>query len=275
MPRLFAVLPVLLSMSLLTACGSTPTVPKERQLSSYTVEPYAEVLDAAVVDGMVDYPAIDESLEDKLDVYLDALSRFGPTETPAAFPTEDDELAYYLNAYNAIMLKLWLNKGARTADADDSVGWLTWFTVPRWQVDGRSMTLDHLEQDLIRPEYEEARIHAALVCGAVDCPPLRDEPFVGDRLDAQLDDQMRTWFNSPAEDALYINDKGQARFSAILGWYRDDFRETGGLDAAVEQYLDDDDPRKVPALEALRENEEDFTGYDWTINLPENAGPRH
>ena len=154
MLRLLAVVIPLLLSPLLAACGSTPSVPKEQQLPSYSVEPYAEVLDAAVVDGMVDYPAIDEGLEQKLDVYLDALSRFGPTETPGLFPTEDDELAYYLNAYNAIMLKLWLNKGARTADADEGVNWLTWFTLPRWQVDGRSMTLDHLEQDLIRPEYE-------------------------------------------------------------------------------------------------------------------------
>ena len=275
MPRLVAAVAALLAILHLAACGSTPTIPKEQQLPSYSVEPYAEVLDAAVIDGMVDYSAIDQSLEQQLNIYLDALSRFGPTETPQAFPTRDDELAYYLNAYNAIMLKLWLNKGARTADADDKVQWLTWFTFPRWQVDGRSMTLDHLEQDLIRPDYEEARIHAALVCGAVDCPPLRDEPYEGDRLDEQLDDQMREWLNSPAEDGLYINEEGEVRFSAILGWYDDDFRETGGLIAVVEKYLNDGDPRKAKALEALREGEEEYMGYDWTINLPENAGPRH
>ena len=98
---------------------------------------------------------------------------------------------------------------------------------------------------------------------------------MGERLGEQLDDQMRAWLNSPAEDGLYITEKGRVRFSAILGWYRDDFRETGGLEAVVKRHLDDGDPRKAPALEALREGEEDFMGYDWTINLPENAGPRH
>ncbi len=274
MPRPALALACLAAALTLTACGSTPTVPKEQQLGSYSVEPYAEVLEAAVEGGMVDYAAIDERLEQRLDIYLDALRRFGPTETPGVFPTEDDELAYYLNAYNAIMIKLWLNKGARTADVDDKVGWLTWFTVPRWQVDGRGMTLDYLEQRLIRPDYEEARVHAALVCGAVSCPPLRDEPFTGGRLDEQLDDQMSTWLNGPAEDGLYVTDDGKVYFSAILSWYRDDFRETGGLEAVVQKYLDDGDPRKRPTLEALENNDENFMGYDWTINVPENAGPR-
>ncbi len=85
---------------------------------------------------------------------------------------------------------------------------------------------------------------------------------------------MRTWLNSPAEDGLRITDEGKVYFSAILSWYRDDFRDTGGLSAVVEKYLDDSDPRKQPALDALSNNNENFMGYDWTINLPANAGPQ-
>jgi hypothetical protein len=278
-----ALLAVWLTVSLV-GCASAPKVPAEFRMDTYDDAPYAAVLDAVVEKGMVDYHAFNElpppkqrtaadydTLDGKLDLYLDAVARFGPESTPALFPDEDAELAYYLNAYNALMIRLWLDSGGRSADADDKVQWLTWFTINQWKVDQRTMSLDYLEQRLIRPRFEEARIHAALVCGAVDCPPLRDEPFVGDRLDEQLDDQMRQWLHAPARDGLRIADDGRVYLSAILGWYRSDFRETGGLDAMVETYLDDDDPRKAKALEALRNNKAKFMGYDWTINLPENA----
>lgn len=264
-------------------CASAPDIPPQYALHTYDDQPYANVLDAAVRDGLVDYTAITppapgsqdnnpdnprdySSLDGQLDLYLDALARFGPESTPELFPTENDRLAYYLNAYNAVMLRLWLDKGARTADADAAVQWLTWFTINQWKIDQRTMSLDYLEQRLIRPTFKEARIHAALVCGAIDCPPLRDEPFVGERLDQQLDEQMHAWLNDPAENAIEITDDGTVKLAAILGWYRDDFRPDGGLSAMIEKYVDDNDPKKAKALDALENNNIKFQGYDWTIN---------
>lgn len=267
-----SLLTLALCLTATVGCASAPDVPPELALDDYSVEPYAAVLDASVRDGLVDYAAITDrpdtmdDLDGQLDIYLNAIARFGPESTPDQFETRDDELAYYLNAYNAIMLRLWLDKGARTADADDGVQWLTWFTINQWKIDQRSMSLDYLEQRLIRPDYEEARIHAALVCGAIDCPPLRDEPFVGDRLDEQLDEQMRAWLNNPAENAIEISDDGTIKLAAILGWYRDDFRPGGGLPAVFKKYLDDSDPRKEKVLAALENNEIKFQGYDWSIN---------
>lgn len=283
----FPVAVLLLALYLICpGCASAPDIPPAYALDTYDDAPYAKVLDAAVRDGLVDYAAITappapapgsqdnhadtprdySSLDGQLDLYLDAVARFGPESTPDLFPTEDDQLAYYLNAYNAIMLRLWLDKGARTADADDGVVWWTWFTVNQWKIDQRTMSLDYLEQRLIRPTFKEARIHAALVCGAIDCPPLRDEPFVGESLDAQLDGQMRDWLNGPAENAIEIRDNGKVYLAKILGWYRDDFRPDGGLEAVIETYVDQADPRKAPALEALRNNKIKFQGYDWSIN---------
>ena len=269
-----------------SGCASAPNVPAAVAVDTYTDQPYAQVLSAAVTeDGLVDYSAITADpadpdtpaayqytdLDGQLDIYLDAIARFGPESTPELFPTEDDQLAYYLNAYNAVMIRLWLDNGARTADPGTKVQWLTWFTVNQWKIDRRSMSLDYLEQRLIRPRFKEARIHAALVCGAVDCPPLLGEPFVGDRLDEQLDGLMVAWLNDSADDGLRIDENGKVYLSAIFGWYRDDFRPDGGLDAMIEKYLDDSDPRKAPALEALRNNRAKFMGYDWTINDAANA----
>jgi hypothetical protein len=258
-----------LVLTLLIGCSTVPQVPAEDRLDAYSHEPYAEVLEASVIDGNVDYAAITPELEAKLDVYLNAVARFGPEQTPDQFANRDAELAYYLNAYNAIMIKLWLDKGAREADRDDKVQWLTWFTVPQWRVDGNTMNLDHLEQRLIRPRYDEPRIHAALVCGAVDCPPLLNEPYAGETLEKQLGDQTSAWLTDPSEDGLQIRENGKVYLSAIFGWYRDDFREHGGLDAMLSRYLPDEDPRKERAVEAAKNNELNFMSYDWSINLPQ------
>ncbi|MEM1107954.1 MAG: DUF547 domain-containing protein [Planctomycetota bacterium] len=258
-------------------CASGPSVPREVALDRYDDAPYAAVLAATVRDGLVDYRAFDTlpdeltaddyaGLDGQLDRYLDAIARFGPKSTPEQFPTEADQLAYYLNAYNAVMLRLWLDNGARTASPNDKVQWLTWFTVNQWQIDRRPMSLDFLEQRLIRPTFEEARIHGALVCGAIDCAPLLDEPYRGETLEAQLDGIMRQWLNTPSENAIEIRDNGNVYLAKILGWYRDDFRETGGLPAVIENYLDDRDPRKTNVLAAFDEGRIRFQGYDWTIN---------
>jgi len=281
--------------ALLAGCHGAPKVAPSLQQDAYDDAPYARVLAGSVRRGLVDYAAIrlpdapdgvakknraaadPDALDVQLDIYLDTLARFGPETTPDQFPTEADRLAYHLNAYNAVMLRKWLDSGARTAEPGDKVQWLIWFTLDRWKIDGRSMTLDGLEQRLIRPTYHEPRAHAALVCGAIDCPPLRDEPFRGPELDAQLDDQMRTWLNDPAENAIEINDRGKVRLAKILGWYREDFEEPksdlGGLAGVMRQYLDDADPRKRDVIRAIEENRVGFQGYDWSINLaPPAAG---
>ena len=264
---------------LLAGCAPTRvSVPAEAQLAFYDARPYRDVLDGTVRGGDVDYPLIanTDGRRAALDRYLDALARFGPQTDPPRFATDQQKLAYYLNAYNAFMLKLWLNEGAGEADGDESVGWTTWFFTKRFVMDGRTVTLHELEQGIIRPNFTDARLHAALVCGAISCPPLRDEPYVGDRLDAQLDDQMRAWLHSEQRDGLRIDQDGDVLFSRIFKWYRDDFRdyafgaggaEMTGLAGMVRHYLDDGDPRKAAALEALADGDEAFLGYDWTINL--------
>ncbi|MEM9914772.1 MAG: DUF547 domain-containing protein [Planctomycetota bacterium] len=283
MPRPLIAAPLLSAALLLIGCASGPSVPPEVALSTYDDGPYAAVLAEVIRDGNVDYRAFDyfqafdskpgvtsaaafAGLDGQLEIYLDAVARFGPESTPELFPTEDDQLAYYLNAYNAIMIRLWLDNGARTASDNARVQWGWWFTVNQWAIDRRTMSLDFLEQRLIRPRFNEARIHGALVCGAVDCPPLLDEPYVGDRLNDQLDGIMRAWLNTPAENAIEIRDNGDIRLAAIFGWYRDDFRPTGGLDAMIETHLDDNDPRKAQVLQAFDDKKIKFQGYDWTIN---------
>jgi len=254
---------LLLLLPALTACGSTPRVAESRQLDTYSDAPWQRVLAGTVRDGMVDYRALAAQHEQGLAVYLDAVARFGPTATPERFPTREHELAYYLNAYNALMLERWRRAGAAKAPVGRDVNVL-WFVSDFWQVDGRTMSMDTLEQSVIRPEYDEPRIHFALVCGAVSCPPLLGEPFVAERLDQQLESLGRRWFEQ--DDSVRVDADGTVRMSKIFEWYRDDFDSMGGLAGVIERYLPESDPRYAPAIEAARGGDLAFMGYDWSIN---------
>ncbi len=75
------------------------------QLASYSDQPLRDVLIRHVSEGLVDYEGLNKQSRKQLDVYLDGVARFGPRSTPGAFPDSKGQLAYYLNTYNAIMLR--------------------------------------------------------------------------------------------------------------------------------------------------------------------------
>jgi len=252
---------------LLAGCGSSPSVAPADQLDAYSTAPFADVLAASARDGLVDYAVVAER-RDQLDIYLDAVARFGPTASPDQFPTANHELAYYLNAYNALMLKRWLQADAPSNPVGSDVNVL-WFMTDQWRVDNRTMSMDYLEQSIIRPEFNEPRIHFALVCGAVSCPPLLGEPFTPDRLDEQLDTIGRRWFQD--DDALTVDDDGNVYLSKIFQWYRNDFDAMGGLQAVIERYLPESDPRYQPAIAAAKNGNLRFQPYDWSINTTRAA----
>ena len=268
----------LLALALLSSgCASVPEVPAADRPDAYTDEPYARVLSAVVVgeDGLVDYTRLAEGspAREDLTLYLNAVGRFGPETTPEAFPTEADRLAYHLNAYNAFMLEKWAQEGAATADPDDKVGWLTWFFA-RFAMDGGGTSMDGLEQRLIRPTYGDARIHFALVCGALSCPPLLAEPYRGPELDRQFRDVATRWLQAP--DGLVVAEDGTVTASKILDWYRKDFDGGEPFDSLADMlagYLPAG-PRRDAAVAAAEAGNLEFMSYDWTINSPAAASAK-
>lgn len=126
---------------------------------------------------------------------------------------------------------------------------------------GRVMTLDHLEHKIIRVDYREPRIHFALVCAAVSCPPLRGEPYV----DAQLDEQARVFRGTPEKNRFDAK-TGTLHLSPIFKWYGDDFtKQAGSLAAYVKPFLPE---AQRNALVDPAEVKVTFTDYDWVLNEP-------
>lgn len=242
---------------------------------------YDSVLAAHVRGGQVDYSAL-AAQRDALDRYVEQLGAV--TADEFAGWSEADRIAYLINAYNAVMLKIVIDHYPiepggfftvrRHAYPNNSVRQIDGvFDGIRHRVAGELMTLDDIEHGRLRANYSEPRIHFALVCAALSCPPLRDEAYTGGRLDAQLDDQGEAFMNDPTNNRV-DSQEGVVYLSKIFDWFGEDFagfapetgyagdRATRGVLAFVSRYLPE------PEAEYLREGHYrvEFLDYDWTLN---------
>ena len=131
----------------LTRCQSVSVVSGSR-LATYATEPFGTVLGSHVREGLVDYAGLRRDHEIELNQFLDAMARFGPRSSPSLFPSRESRLAYYLNAYNAIMLRKWLDAGAGLDDFKPRDVGKSWFFFDLWLVDGTRISLNTLEQKI-------------------------------------------------------------------------------------------------------------------------------
>lgn len=211
--------------------------------------------------GLVDYDAFASS--STFDAYLDQLARTDPQRLARA-----DQLALWINAYNAYTIALINRHGERRSirNINRTLGlirgkgpWAERMAV----VGGREYTLDEIEHEIIRPQFAEPRIHFALVCAAIGCPPLRQEAYTGGRLNEQLDDQARRFLRgSPDKNRVDVAAR-VVTLSRIFDWYGSDF---GASPAEIGRYLSryfDGAERELLRSGEFRLR---FSDYDWSLN---------
>jgi hypothetical protein len=167
--------------------------------------------------------------------------------------SKDRQLAFLINLYNASTLQLIIDH--YPVSSIKKIGNL--FRGPWDQpvviFQRKKITLNELEHGIIRKQYNEPRIHMALVCAAKGCPILRSEAFTADRLDEQLADQSRRYLATSA--GLVIDrQKGTASISSIFKWYGEDFPS---VPAFIEKYSDED-------IDGLKIR---YLNYDWSLNV--------
>lgn len=217
-------------------------------------EIYSHLLSSFVSGGVVDYRGL-LGEEGKLDQYLLQLER---TNTSALTP--NDQLAFYINAYNAWTIKLVLGSYPGIKSIKD-VG--TIFSSP-WakkicRIDGKILSLDDIEHGIIRPRFRDPRIHFAVNCASKSCPPLASEPYRGVSLDAQLDAAARNFIN---DSARYRLDGNKLHVSMIFKWYASDFKD--GVLSFILKYARGDLLQKLKADGDKIENH--YLEYDWSLN---------
>jgi hypothetical protein len=175
-----------------------------------------------------------------------------------------EQLAYWINLYNAAVVRTVLDHYpvASIQDIDTSPGLFAngpW-KAPAARVLGQPLSLDDIEHGVIRPVWQDARIHYALNCAALGCANLRAEAYRGARLEAQLDDQARTYVNSPRGVAFLAD--GGVSVSKIYAWFRADFGGDGG--AVLAHLRRNAAPALAARLAAARTIA--ASHYDWALN---------
>lgn len=249
-----------------TASGQTQIAVTNTGLD-YTL--YNDVLSTYVDDsGRVDYVGLQQSRQ-PLDTFNDGLAVID--ETTYNSWSEADQIAYWVNAYNSLTLKSIVDQTPLKASIKDITG--VW-RLRKHPIRSEKKTLDNIEHDTLRADFNEPRIHAALVCAAISCPPLRTEVFTGDNLDAQLDDQVVQWLAQT--DGLKIDQAaGEVRLSKIFSWFGDDWIPTYGVETGftgskaeravlnfVSNYVSDDDRAYLEA----GDYKVSYFDYDWSLN---------
>ena len=230
---------------------------------------FADVLSAYVdAQGLVDYETL-QSNRKQLDTYNDSLQAINP-ETFATW-SEEAQIALLINAYNSLTLKAIIDESPIKDSIKDISG--VW-RFNRHGILQDKKTLNNIEHDILRVDYNEPRIHAALVCAAVSCPYLRQEPYTAENLDAQLDDQVEI-FLSRKEVFEIDREKGEVRLSAIFDWFKEDWIASFGTDEGfagnegeravlnfITGYLSEEDSEYLKAGNYKVK----YSNYDWSLN---------
>jgi hypothetical protein len=216
--------------------------------------PDARALDALlranVRAGVVDYPGFQAS--PAFRAYVADLAK------PVRFSGRSDELAYYINAYNALAIEGIL----AGLSPSTLLGRARYFKIKDWPLAGRDVTLHDLEHKVIRP-LGEPRIHFAIICASKSCPFLRSEAYAAASLDAQLDDQARLFVNDASRNRFDKTTR-TARLSEIFKWFDEDFRASAGsTQKYIARYVADPEVAQGLAADGYRV---EWIDYDWSLN---------
>ncbi len=273
----YGLLAVVISVGLPGATGRGYS--RSRQSVDFDYTLYAGIVKAYVDDsGMVNYKQL-KANRTNLDTFAQAMANLDPKQL--AKWDEQSRLAFYINAYNALTLKVivdnypikasWLRSRVYPKNSIRQISGV-WNKI-KFNVAGQEVTLDHIEHKILRKKFHEPRIHMALVCAAMGCPPLRNEPYLPAKLDEQLSDQSRKFLRPPEKFRLVDN---TLYLSPILKWFGKDFVADYGSDEAFKGY---DQPGAAvlsfiagyvgPAVaEQLKQLslEVKYSDYDWSLN---------
>ena len=209
----------------------------------------------------VDYAAL-RADRSALDAYLGRLSRVSRDEFDAW--TGPRQLAFLINAYNAFTVQL-IIEHYPVESIKDLGGWFSSPWKKRFfRLLGDERHLDDVEHGMIRRDFDEPRIHFAVNCAALGCPPLRAEAYVATRLDAQLEDNTRVFLRDVRRNRYRAHDR-VLELSELLDWYEGDFAtDDQSLESFVASRITDA-PTIADAVRS-RATRVRFLDYDWALN---------
>ena len=205
-------------------------------------------------DGFVDYKGfIGDSIE--LNRYLAQLSAVHPDDKSWA---RNEQMAYWINAYNAFTVKLIVQNYPVNSIKDIKKGIA--FVNSVWdikfiKIKGYTYDLNNIEHNILRPVFKDARVHAAINCASYSCPQLRNEAYTAEKLEGQLTDGMKKFLADPLRNKIT---PGKAEISSIFKWFKGDFDRDGGtLIGFINKYSEQKISDKT---------EPTYLDYNWQLN---------
>ena len=271
---------ILATVMLLSSCGvvANQKAPTSQNVANQTTETskfqpfsyqdYAEVLSTYVNEnGEVNYAQLKENRA-ALDRFNQSLGRV--TRATYESWTESEQIAFWVNAYNSFTLQAIIDKYPVKSIKNIPGVW----KFLKFEILGESMTLDGIEHKVLRKEFNEPRIHMALVCAAVSCPYLRQEPYEGDKLEAQLEENTIQFLSLDSNFKINAEEE-KVELSAIFKWFKEDWVATYGTEEKftkfnskegsvlnfITNYVEGEELTKLEGAQKIS-----YFDYDWSLN---------
>ncbi|MEP5611179.1 MAG: DUF547 domain-containing protein [Cyclobacteriaceae bacterium] len=224
--------------------------------SGVSHQPFDELLQKYVDEsGLVNYKGL-KTERPKLKSYLRMLEANEPKDAWS----KDQQLSYWINAYNAFTLELILTHYPVESIKDIGAAIKIPFVNTPWdikfiKIGDDEKDLNNIEHGIIRKEFEEPRIHFALVCAAFSCPKLQNKAYFPETLDAQLTDAAKDFLADPTKNE--IKSSSEAELSKLFSWYRGDFTKKTSLEEFISKYSE---------VKLDKGADLDYKDYNWDLN---------
>ncbi|HNP19650.1 MAG TPA: DUF547 domain-containing protein [Fulvivirga sp.] len=216
---------------------------------------YDGLLKKYVKGAFIDYEGLKGDSKE-LQKYLDLLSQNPPNKDTWS---PNEQLAYWINTYNAFTLKLIIDNYPVSSIRDLHPTLYVPLVNTVWhkkffEIGGVPTNLDEIEHSILRKEFNEPRIHFAINCASYSCPPLRAEAFFPQKIDQQLNEQAVQFINDKDRNVISPN---KIEISKIFSWFTKDFTKKGSLIDYLNQYS---------KVKINKDAEIDYMDYDWSLN---------
>ena len=202
--------------------------------------------------GMVNYKGFQNDKSD-FDAYLKTLSDNAPQKSW----DENDQKAFWINAYNAFTVALILKH--YPVKSIKEIGGKIYKINTAWDIKfinigGEKYDLNNIEHKMLRRKFNDPRIHFAIVCASISCAKLRREAYTGSQLEAQLEDQGKDFLNDKSKNRISAD---KAEISKYFTWYGGDFTKNGSLVDFINKYSQ----TKISANTKIN-----YLDYNWSLN---------
>lgn len=258
--------------ALIFATGALATSSFVRPAFSASDGPFEDLLRRYVSphrDGInrVDYRRWHASEADRatLGAYIKALEGARPSAL-----SRDARFAYWANLYNSVTLKVILDnypvKSIRDIRSQTSVfdvkGYIGPWRTKLVNIEGKEMSLDDIENVVMRPQFSDPRVHYSINCASLGCPNLPTRPWRAGSLNQDLDHAARAFINH--RRGVEVKADGSLKISSIFRWFKEDFgADDQALITHFKRYADETLQAKLSPSVRISED-----GYDWKLNQP-------